>query len=70
MDTKGKSECKVKFHFLKELIVKQEVDNLAEFDWDVNGDPQQRLYLSRDTTKLMEVINGFIGTVYYRVDVN
>ena len=29
----------------------------------------QRLYLSRDTTKMMEVINNFIATVYKRVDV-
>ena len=30
----------------------------------------QRLYLSKDTTKMMEVINNFIGTVYRRENVS
>ena len=40
------------------------------FDWDINYKPVQRLWLSKDTTLLMEVINDYIGTVYKRVNVD
>lgn len=42
---------------------------LRGFDWDVNYDPNQRLYLSKNTKRMMEVINNFAATVYKRVDV-
>ena len=40
------------------------------FDWDINFRPVQRLWLSKDTNLLMEVINDYIGTVYERVNVD
>lgn len=69
-DTSRKSEVKCRFHFLFDLIRKKPRDYLAAFDWDVCSEPMQRLYLSQDTTKMMEVINNFIGTVYQRVNVD
>ena len=52
------------------MIKPKERDYLKDFDWDINSAPRQRLYLSKDTTRLFEVINNFIGTVYYRTDIN
>ena len=66
----GKSIVKCRFHFLFDVIRKKHRDYLEAFDWDVCSDPIQRLYLSKDTTRMMEVINNFIGTVYYRVNVD
>ena len=68
-DTNKKSECRVRFHFIFDIIKETKNPILNEFDWDVNSAPVQRLYLSRDTKKLMEVINNFIATVYKRVDI-
>lgn len=61
-----KSDLKVRFHFLFDLIKKVNRPELEQFDWNVDSKPLQRLYLSKDTTKLMEVTNNFIGTVYKR----
>ena len=69
-DTKGFSECAVRFHFLFPMIKAKYRDKLKQFDWDINSAPVQRLWLSRDTKRLMEVINDFIGTVYVRVNLN
>ena len=65
-----KSECSVRFQFVFDIIRKKERDYLKDFDWDVCSTPEQRLYLSKDTTKMMEVINNFIATVYYRVNID
>ena len=68
-DTKDNSQCRLRFHFIFDLIKKKKRDYLKSFDWDVNSDPIQRLYLSQDTTRLMEVINNVIATVYVRQNV-
>ena len=68
-DTGKKSECRVRFHFIFDIIKEIKNPMLKQFDWDVNSEPIQRLYLSQDTTKMMEVINNFIASVYYRVDI-
>lgn len=60
----------MRFHFLFSLIKESKKSSLLDFDWDIKSSPCQRLYLSRDTTKLMEVINNFVATIYYRVDVD
>ena len=65
-DKLEKSDLKVRFHFLFDLIKKVKRPELEQFDWNVDSKPLQRLYLSKDTTKLMEVTNNFIGTVYKR----
>ena len=67
-DTKETSECRLKFHFIFDMIRKQKSEELKEFDWDISSNPIQRLYLSKDTTRMMEVINNQIATVYYRVN--
>ena len=58
----------MKFHFTFNLIKSEENSQLDEFEWDINSDPHHRLYLSKDTTRLMEVINNFVATVYYRIN--
>ena len=65
------NECELKFHFFFDMIHEQKDNNdkLYEFDWDVSSNLQQRLYLSKDTTKMMEVINNFIAKIYKRVNV-
>ena len=68
-DTDNGSQCRLRFHFIFDIIMRRKKQKLKDFDWDVNSAPMQRLYLSRDTTKMMEVINNFIATVYKRVDV-
>ena len=68
-DTRGSSSCKVRFHFFFELLRKRVKNELEIFDWNVNHAPKQRLYLSRDTMRLMEVINGTTAVVYQREDV-
>ena len=42
---------------------------MKNFDWDINSNPVQRLYLSENTLYMMEVTNDFIANVYYRVNV-
>ena len=66
-----KSECKLRFHFYFSLIKQQDHEDLKmkDFEWDINTKPVQRLWLSKDTKLLMEVINNFIGTVYKRVNI-
>ena len=58
------------FQFLFPLIKAIPRDKLQSFDWDINSAPVQRLWLSRDTKRLMEVINDFIATVYIRYDLD
>lgn len=69
-DTREASVCKLKFHFMFDLIKKKERDHLKMFEWDINSNPVQRLYLSRDTKHLMEVINNTVATVYYRENID
>ena len=52
------------------MIRRKERQHLKNFDWDVNSNPVQRLYLSENTFYMMEVTNNFIANVYYRVNVN
>ena len=40
------------------------------FEWDVNSNPVQNLYLSQDTQKLMEVVNNQFANVYTRCNVD
>ena len=68
-DTKGASECHVRFHFMFELIEKK-MSHLANYEWSVKSNPIQRLYLSRDTRQMMEVINNLIANVYVRDDID
>ena len=68
-DTKSSSSCKIRFHFFFELLRKRVKNELEIFDWNVNHSPKQRLYLSRNTMRLMEVINGTTAVVYQRKDV-
>ena len=74
-DTKERSECSIRFHFFFELIRprdprKNEARTKEAFDWDIKKKPVQRLYLSQDTTKLMEVLNNFVATIYTRSNVD
>lgn len=69
-DTKGFSSCRLRFHFLFDMIRRKERQHLKKFDWDVNSNPVQRLYLSENTRYMMEVTNDFIANVYYRVNVS
>ena len=39
---------------------------LRQFEWDIGSNSIQRLYLSKDTKYLMEVINNITATVYER----
>ena len=68
-DTGGFSNCRLRFHFLFDMIKRRERQHLKNFDWDVNSNPVQRLYLSENTFYMMEVTNDFIANVYYRVNV-
>ena len=42
----------------------------VNIDWDIGSKPVQRLWLSKDTSLMMEVINDYIGTVYKRVNID
>ena len=69
------NECKCLFEFDFRLIQnesaqKKEKIFLKLYDFDVTYNPIQRLYLSEDTTLLMEVINGFVARVYQRHDID
>lgn len=61
-----KSECKMLFHFFFKMIRKKERSGLKNMDWNIDANPVQNLYLSEDTTLLMEVVNNFFATVYVR----
>ena len=69
-DTKGMSDCSLKFHFMFECLKQKEREYLKIFEWDIASKPIQRIYLSRNTLRLMEVINDFIATVYVRTNVD
>ena len=69
-DTGRTNEVKALFHFFFQLILarKKDRERLSEFGWNYNADPIQRLYLSKDTGLLMEVINNKVAIVYSRKD--
>ena len=69
-DNGNVSECKVRFHFFFELLRQRIRDKLENFEWDVNADPKQHLYLSKDTRRLMEVVNSTTATVYIRGNID
>ena len=64
------NKCRCLFHFNFKLIKKAPKEYLKVFDFDVTQNPIQRLYLSADTKLLMEVINGFVATVYERFNID
>ena len=69
-DTKSGSQINTLFHFTFPKFQNHEDEGFASNCWDINTNPRQRLYLSKDTTRLMEVINNVIGTVYIRVNID
>ena len=72
-DTGLVNECKVAFHFMHRLIKKKKSandDDLIDPEWDFGQDSIQRLYLSRNTKKLMEVINNRFAIIYKRRNVD
>ena len=69
-DTKSGSQVNPLFHFTFPKFQHHEDDGTASYAWDINANPRQRLYLSHDTTRMMEVINNVIGTVYVRVNID
>ena len=70
-DTGRKSECKVLFHFMHQLIKRRPYDiNHSTQQWDLDHDPHQRLYLSQDTKRMMEVINNTFAIVYSRRNID
>ena len=60
----------MRFHFLFEVLRQKLRDKLDGFEWDVNSNPKQYLYLSKDTNRLMEVVNNYTATVYERGNIN
>ena len=40
-----------------------------QFEWDTSHKTIQRLYLSRDTSRLMEIINNAVAVIYTRSNV-
>ena len=67
-DTTVESECRLRFHFIFDMIKPKKRKKLEDFVWDISSNRCQRLYLSHDTTRLMEVVNNYVATVYYRVN--
>ena len=67
-DTTVESECRLRFHFIFDMIKSKKRKKLEDFVWDISSNVCQRLYLSQDTTRLMEVVNNYVATVYYRVN--
>ena len=64
------SESTILFHFEFPLVQKVNNPDLTEFDWDLGTDPQQRLLLSKDTKRLLEVINSQAAFVYGRKNID
>lgn len=64
------SQSKIIFHFDFPLFRKVNNVILDKFDWDLGVEPDQRLILSKDTKKLLEVINNQAAFVYYRRNIN
>ena len=72
-DIEKKRKCDLRFHFFFELIKEEpEADKKKweEFDWAINANPRQRLYLSKDTKRLMVVVNNFVAIVYRRYNID
>lgn len=69
-DAEKPTQCRVRFHFFFELLRAQKEPRLEDFEWDVNSEPRQYLYLSKDTSRLMEVVNNYTATVYKRKNID
>ena len=67
-DTEIESECRLRFHFIFDMIKPKAREKLKDFTWDISSNLSQRLYLSQDTTRMMEVVNNYVATIYYRVN--
>lgn len=70
-DTGRPTSCKVLFTFVHKIIKKNKDESIADggaadLECDLGVDPMQRLYLSRDTERMMEVINNRFAIVYRR----
>ena len=67
------TRCKVLFTFIHRIIKKNKKedtildDKMADLECDLSVDPVQRMYLSKNTKKMMEVINNRFAIVYERV---
>ena len=69
-DGQPRPTCKCLFNFNFPKIKKTSEAYLKDFEFDVTQDPKQRLYLSKDTTLMMEVINGLVAKIYRRQNVD
>ena len=69
-DPEARSEVKLRFHFLFDMLKTESVKELHKFDWDINTNPIKRLYLGRDPIRMMEVVNNYYATVYIRHEVD
>ena len=74
-DTEKPTECRVRFHFLHRLIKSKRKnedsdEQYARQEWNLDNDTAQRLYLSKDTSRMMEVINNTFAIVYTRRNIN
>ena len=67
-----KSECKLLFHFFHKLLYpfKRDanvLDKDTESDWFLTHDNiKQRLYLSEDAEKMLEVVQNRLAFLYWR----
>ena len=64
------SDCSLRFHFFFELLNHQPDERLLKFEWDLNLKPYQRLYLSQNTHRMLEVINNKYAKVYERENID
>lgn len=77
-DTGRLNECKIRFHFYHRLIKKKNEFPLlrkrkslistddVDSEWDLSVNSAQRIFLSRDTKLLMDVVNNRFALVYKR----
>ena len=69
-DTRKNSSCRVRFHFMFDLLKKKERSELKGYEWDMGNAPRQNLILSQDTRKLMEIFNDYTAIVYTRSNID
>ena len=63
-DTNEGPEVTLAFHFFHKLFANNENEFVKDLHWTLNKDVQQRLYLSQNTHRLLEVINQRLGIIY------
>jgi len=68
-DTMDNNEVKTVFHFFFQLILTKHQVGLEKFSWNYQSHPVQKIYLSQDTMKLMEVLNDTVAILYERTKV-